>query len=118
MTPEETKKCIEVMQAYVEGAIIECLNHDEPLGQWRVIESIQVWDWNKYDYRIRPKTIIPVTKDEFTEMELKWYKSKTSGLLFCPAKDSDSMVYPHEINYKDYLILNPDTKCWEDWGEK
>jgi|GEM_PF-5437470 hypothetical protein len=45
MTPEETKKCIEVMQAYVDGKEIQTLNcaahhkFNEP-----------EWDWEYFDY--------------------------------------------------------------------
>ncbi len=64
-----------------------------------------------------PKTI-PATEEELKEMKLKWYKAKSSGLLFCSAKESDCISYPEEIDCTRYLVFDEQTKTWQDWSEK
>ncbi len=59
MTREETKKCIEVMQAYVDGKEIEA-NVSCGDATWNVVDDI-LWNWWSNIYRIKeePKKEIP-----------------------------------------------------------
>jgi hypothetical protein len=50
MNREETKKAIEVMQAYVNGAEIECLIFAN-VGYEHTINP--QWNWEEVDYRVR-----------------------------------------------------------------
>ena len=52
MNREETKKAIEVMQAYVDGEQIEAKQEG---SDWR--PSFPIWDWGPNDYRVKPKPI-------------------------------------------------------------
>lgn len=63
MTKEETKKCIEVMQAYVDGAEIE-YNTRYADDDWKNLKDrsekyskIPSWDWINVNYRIKKKTL-------------------------------------------------------------
>lgn len=51
MNIEETKKAIEVMQAFVDGKEIEYRGNGD--CDWTKL-SIPAWDWSKYIYRIKP----------------------------------------------------------------
>ncbi len=51
MTREETKKCIEVMQAYVDGKEIEA-NVSCGDATWNVVDDI-LWNWWSNIYRIK-----------------------------------------------------------------
>ena len=53
MTREETKKRIEVMQAYINGEKIEYRNIATKSG-WRSV-GIPCWDWFNYEYRVKPE---------------------------------------------------------------
>ena len=52
MNREDTKKAIEVMQAYVDGEQIEAKQEG---SDWR--PSFPIWDWGPNDYRVKPKPI-------------------------------------------------------------
>jgi alkanesulfonate monooxygenase SsuD/methylene tetrahydromethanopterin reductase-like flavin-dependent oxidoreductase (luciferase family) len=54
MNKEETRKAIEVMQAYVDGEQIEL---QWSVGEWETYDhdGKPTWNWSKYDYRIKPK---------------------------------------------------------------
>ena len=58
-----TKEMIDVMQAYERGEKIQLLNR---LGIWVDID-IPEWNWEKCDYRVKPKTrYVPFdTPEEF-----------------------------------------------------
>jgi len=56
MNRKETRKAIEVMQAYVDGAEIECLSKKinyESERDWYTEEPM--WHWPSWEYRIKPK---------------------------------------------------------------
>lgn len=55
---EETKRQVAVMQAYIDGATIECL----PVGAeyWQIITKPK-WNWNDCNYRIA-QNIFPPSK--------------------------------------------------------
>lgn len=109
MTREETKKCIEVMQAYVDGKKIECRWKAEEEDEWRGSEY-PLWLWDTRDYRIKPQPI-KVTEEEKDYMkERLWIKNKHSGGL--------SFLRPWGLDKDNFYILNPDTMEWEDWSEK
>ena len=71
MNIEQTKKAIEVMQAYVEGKEIEYCYVSEV--EW--CKTIgPVWDWSKYIYRIKPA--------ELKKVKLLAYLSNSGELRF------------------------------------
>ena len=51
MNREDTKKAIEVMQAFVDGAEIESRQAN---GHSTWGGSQKTWSWNQFDYRIKP----------------------------------------------------------------
>ncbi len=76
MNREETKKAIEVMQAYVDGAEIECMDHDTYTSRtkardcgWEVPNhaGFPSWSFATTRYRIKSRTrefwIHPVYRD-------------------------------------------------------
>ena len=54
-TRDETKKMVEVMQAYIAGKKIQTTNWD---GEWEDIDNgdAPVWDWFESEYRVAPET--------------------------------------------------------------
>ena len=65
-----TKEMIEVMQAYDIGDIIEERYLDESEDYW-IACGKPIWDWNNFDYRVKPKTkYVPFeTAEEFLEAQ-------------------------------------------------
>ena len=53
MNREDTKKAIEVMQAYVNGTELEYRVKPDGISWHRV--SSPVWSWGQDEYRIKPK---------------------------------------------------------------
>jgi len=61
MNIEETKECIRVMQAYVDGNDIEILG---PVKKWEPVNCPR-WAWDDTQYRIKPTAKIrPWTANE------------------------------------------------------
>lgn len=55
MDKEKTKDLIKIMQAFLEGEVIECkLRSENPLSKW-FTHSGDNWNTNKFEYRIKPK---------------------------------------------------------------
>lgn len=55
MDKEKTKDLIKIMQAFLEGEVIECkLKSENPLSKW-FTHSRDSWNSDKYMYRIQPK---------------------------------------------------------------
>ena len=52
MNREETKKAIEVMQAYVDGEQIEAKQEG---CEWRA--SFPIWDWGPNEYRVKQEPL-------------------------------------------------------------
>jgi hypothetical protein len=61
MNIEETKECIRVMQAFVDGKDLEVLG---PVGKWEPVHFPR-WGWDDTQYRIKPTAKLrPWTADE------------------------------------------------------
>lgn len=54
MTIEETKERIAVMQAYINGGAIEERRISFDHAEW-VDNSSPTWQWDKFDYRVKPE---------------------------------------------------------------
>ncbi len=54
MNREDTKKAIEVMQAYLDGELIEVNDSRSHLHEWEFVVN-PVWDWDRRDYRVKRK---------------------------------------------------------------
>ena len=112
MTREETKKAIEVMQAYVDGKKIECRWKAEEKDEWRGSED-PLWLWDTRDYRIKPQPM-KVTEEErelIRKEPLFWAKDKETG------KVNSYWGHPIGSFRIDHYILNTATMEWEDWSE-
>ena len=86
MNKEQTKKAIEVMQAFVDGKTIQF----RPINrvEWSDMElySSIIWNWHNIEYRIKPESKIRPYKDreECCNDMLKhepfgWVKVKDTG---------------------------------------
>jgi hypothetical protein len=58
MTREETKKCVEVMQAYVDGKEVERHLPEPQEGGWHSMED-PGWEFPRCKYRIKEEPIDP-----------------------------------------------------------
>ena len=83
MKRTDTADCIKVMQAYVEGKQIQYAESE--MENWTDIESPD-WDWDVYDYRIKPESKYrPFKNAEECWQEMQkhqpfgWIKDKEDG---------------------------------------
>ena len=106
MTREETIKCIEVMQAYVDGEEIEELVSKD--SDWRSVQNPE-WDWDFNDYRKKPQSM-KVTEEEkkIIGRSLIWTKCKKTGHV-------DYYLTNEIDSYRNkFYILNSDTMEWQE----
>nr|WP_315061987.1 hypothetical protein [uncultured Campylobacter sp.] len=68
-----TQEMIAVMQAYIEGEAIEV--SDKGADDWSDIKH-PLWDWNSFEYRVKPKPIETLWYWEF-KMSDGWHISQT-----------------------------------------
>ena len=68
-TREETKRMIEVMQAYINGAIIE---YESLKDNW-IPATTPSWNWREYGYRIAKQTKKVKLKAWFDGEELRYF---------------------------------------------
>ena len=113
MIPEETRKCIEVMQAYLDGKKIERRMYEK--NDFWEADDHPNWNWGFYYYRIKPQQAsIPATEGELKKIQnMPYIKAKSSGNIY--AATSYELAVANKSNF---YIFNPDTKCWEDWENK
>ncbi len=76
MNIEETKKAIEVMQAYCEGKQIE-YRFNGYLWKQSIVQPS--WDWNSTDYRIAKQKKTVKLNAWFDGIDLFWRSSDISG---------------------------------------
>lgn len=81
MTREETKKCIEVMQAFVDGKVIEAKYNET----WEDVEPGWSWGDNPEAYRIKP------------EPHLRPYKNQKEFLK--AMKEHDGWLLNEDFDY-------------------
>ena len=123
MTREETKKCIEVMRAFLEGKEIQMYSHVNKKWEDNPNPSFQ---WGYCDYRIKPEeqtNFFPATKEELEAIELlglaikhKADKNGTICQLSYLRLLPDGSNTPKDLK-DNYLIFDPITKTWQDWKE-
>nr|DAR38115.1 MAG TPA: hypothetical protein [Caudoviricetes sp.] len=68
-----TTEMIAVMQAYIKGEAIEV--SDKGADDWSDIKH-PLWDWNSFEYRVKPKPIETLWYWEF-KMSDGWHISQT-----------------------------------------
>lgn len=55
MNKEQTKQAIAVMQGFVDGKTIQYCPYNN--RHWITCAGFPVWEWNKSNYRIKPKVV-------------------------------------------------------------
>ena len=55
MDQRETAKAIEVMQAFVDGKPVECLERFGGNKRWYPLDNAN-WNWHGFDYRVKPES--------------------------------------------------------------
>ena len=111
MTREETKKCIEVMQAYVDGKTVGYMRNDGNGTLFFSESKSPAWNWFHENYIVKPQSM-KVTEEEkkIINRTIYWTKYKDTGnISYRYAKTA--------IEPNGEYILNPNTMEWEDWGE-
>lgn len=108
MTKEETKQAIKIMQAYADGKEIDF--KDKDTDKWIYNDNkpaIYSWNWQHYDYRIKPEShYVPFTFEDRELFRGKWVRLK--------AQDKH---HAHEFQINDIGIngVGPDIifACWD-----
>ena len=111
MTREETKKCIEVMQAYVDGKTVGYMRNDGNGNLFFSESKSPAWNWFHENYIVKPQSM-KVTEEEkkIINRTIYWTKYKDTGnISYRYAKTA--------IEPNDEYILNSETMEWEDWNE-
>lgn len=74
---EETKKMIEVMQAYVDGAEIQGKGRGLSLSPMATIDE-PFWDWGKNNYRVKP-VVKPEIPWEMVDEKYNYFATDENG---------------------------------------
>lgn len=75
-----TKEKIEVMQAYADGKGIQ--HSWKNKGSWIDVVNEPIWDWEAFDYRIKPEpTYIPYNNASEVK-KYKWVRDKKTEVLY------------------------------------
>ena len=106
MTNEEI---ISVVKAHSEGKFIQCRSKID--GSWHDLLREPVWDFDSYDYRIKPKSSIrPYTFDELCEAVKKhggYIRGKSTNILnhidYATANNIDTNDSDEMLSYNDLL---------------
>ena len=109
MTREETKKCIEIMQAYVDGKTVGYMRNDGNGTLFFSESKSPAWNWFHENYIVKPQSM-KVTEEEkkIINRTIYWIKYKDTGNISC--RYAKTAIEPN-----GEYILNPDTMEWEDW---
>jgi hypothetical protein len=89
---EETKKAIEVMQAFVDGKTIEC-NHS---GPWTAVGD-PVWDWSLGDYCVKPQEPKEIWVNEYGTEEYCGYGNRGNALAGAANTAKRKAVHYREV---------------------
>lgn len=117
MTREETKKAIEIMQAYVDGKHVELKAKGQDTISWREAKD-PIWDFWAFEYRIKPEKHIlrPYTFEEMCDAVKKHglivkAKDHKEIFIFC-GFDEHNVFYKDSVceSYKEFL----DNNMWLD----
>ena len=115
MTREETRKAIEVMQHFANGGEVEVYYYDG-FGDWRDIDDPE-WDWRNFEYRIaKPEPVsIPITEAQKSLLlPIIWIRDREENIVGWRKGVGEVSM----SDKKEFLFLNPITKCWEEWSEE
>ena len=112
MTREETKKCIEVMQAYVDGKTVGYMRNDGNGTLFFSESKSPAWNWFHENYIVKPQSM-KVTEEERILLQIKGriIKAKNSNYITI-VNDGDV-----ELLRNEFYFLNKETQEWEDWNE-
>ena len=113
MTREETKKCIEVMQAYVDGKTVGYMRNDGNGTLFFSESKSPAWNWFHENYIVKPQSM-KVTQEEkeiISKLPIFWAKHKETGEI------NSHLGHAIKSFKKDHYILNSETMEWEDWSE-
>lgn len=113
MDKERTKDLIKIMQASLEGEVIECKlrNSTNPLSTW-FTHSENDWNTNAYMYRIKPKPQYRPFKD----IDECWVEMKNHQ-PFGWIKTGGHYKNIVELNKNNRVFINNDYNSNYNWKE-
>jgi hypothetical protein len=118
MNIEETKECIRIMQAFVDGKEVEHRYN----GMWVKI-YVPRWDWDNTEYRIKPTAKLrPWTADEVPVGAILRYKRNNQSIrmLIVCSYENGLCGYKTEFPYaylRDEMEHSADLgKTWHPCG--
>ena len=102
MNIEETKECIRVMQAYVDGKEVETFS---PCKKWERLTAPR-WGWDDNQYRIKPTvTLRPWTADEVPIGAILRYKGNNQSIRMLIVCNQQTGLCGYQTNFPyDYLL--------------
>jgi hypothetical protein len=108
MNIEETKECIRIMQAYVDGKEVESMYR----GNWATTTNPR-WNWDDTEYRIKPTPVLrPWTADEVPLGSIMRTKGLEGRCIIIATETSDDRSY--WLNAREHSIDNG--KTWLPCG--
>ena len=112
MDKEKTKDLIKIIQASLEGEVIECkLRSENPLSKW-FTHSRDSWNSDRYMYRIKPKPQYRPFKD----VDECWAEMKNHQ-PFGWIKVGEHYKNIVELNKNNRVFINSDYSSNYDWEE-
>lgn len=116
MNVTETKKAIEIMQAFVDGKEIQSKNAGTNDSTWTESSS-PTWRFDLYFYRIKPQpSKLPYTKEEFLKKAMNaggpFLRHSNSNELFALDRLSEDWIHIH--GFKPLLVNDP--SFWDNFS--
>jgi hypothetical protein len=84
-----TEEKIKIMQAYVDGEIIQFRSLSHPNDPWSEVEHRYKdcddleWMWGDYEYRIKPKPRVVYCKELNGALEFRAFEDEDKGDAYC-----------------------------------
>lgn len=101
MDKEQTKACIEVMQAYVDGKEIQLRTNQH--NEWLTINSPS-WDWAAWEYRIKPAPKIIYVNEYGTGGLVAFQAEQNARDVRMPSRTDINIAVPY-IRLSDVDLL-------------
>ena len=120
-----TKEKIAIMQAFIDGAKIECMDKDDTVKQFNYVGA-PAWDWNAFDYRVKDeRTLERKIEDKWPDKEVVMFGWSSANIWGWTTGNKTEHIKAQSMRgFHTYVYQRPeddsffpDTKAIYCWNE-